>query len=193
MTNEGPKLPDFGNDLTTAGSSVIHFYFSRSEQLRFARFLTEGLGRGQGIILAATTEVLAGFLREIKRSPVRAIRPGLKQVALTSDVAASIATLTGTVRDEARQHQQLRVLADFSSLVTHEQVFEVEAELSSSFQGLRLISITQYDGNAVNAPVTVAQFKTHSIAIVGDAFYYENRKSTPPEHYLCKRAAAGAS
>ena len=193
MMNEGPKLPDFGNNLTTPGSSVIHFYFSRSEQLRFANFLTEGLGLGHAVILAATAEVLPGFLREIKGSPVRAIRPGLKQVVLTSELPASIATLTSTVREEARQHQQLRVLADFSSLVPHEQVFEVEAELSSSFQGLRLISITQYDGNAVNAPVTVAQFKTHSIAIVGDAFYYENRKSTPPEHYLRKRAAAGAS
>jgi hypothetical protein len=193
MMNEGPKLPDFGNNLTTAGSSVIHFYFSRSEQLRFANFLTEGLGLGDGVILAATTDVLPGFLHEIRHSRVRAIRPGLKQVALTSDLPASIATLTRTVREESLHRGQVRLLADFSSLVTHEQVFDVEADLSSSFQGLRLISITQYDGNAVNAPVTVAQFKTHSIAIVGDAFYYENRKSTPPEHYVRKRAAAGAS
>jgi hypothetical protein len=192
MKNQGPKFPDFGNNFTTSGSSVIHFYYSPQEQLRFARFLTEGLALGHGVILAATTAVLPKFITQIKQARVRVMGTGLRHVALTADLPASIASLTSAVREEALRHRQTRLLVDFSSLVSHEQVFEVEADLSSSFAGLKLIAITQYDGNAVNAPVTVAQFSTHSIAIVGDAFYYENRKSTPPEQYIRKRAAAGA-
>ncbi len=191
MKNRGPQLPHFGDDFLQSGSSVIHFYYSRQEQLRFEEFLNEGLRQGCGVVLAATPDVLARFAGV--RAPRFTRRRGeLRRVELGTELGelnTSIEVLVQAIHEELLERSKVRVLADFASLVTQDDVFEVEADLSSALHGLPVIMVTQYDGNAVSAPITLEQFKTHSLAVVGNAFYYENRHSIPPEQYYRKRRA----
>lgn len=191
MKDHGPRIPDFGRNFLRTGSSVIHFYYSPAEQLRFGGFLNEGLRISQGVVLAAPAEVQARFAPLVRLPRFRRRGKGeLQQVVLTADLNAGLRLLVQAVRDEISRCGRVRLLADFAGLVTQDEIFEVEADLSSSLQHLPTTCVTQYDGAAVPAPVTVEQFKTHSLAIVGDAFYYENQHVIPPEQYFRKRRGA---
>ncbi len=190
---ERSRFPNFGANYLQPGCSAIHFYYSRAEQLRFVGYIAEGLRLGQAVVLAAPAATVQEFKAALTLPRFRKHAGNLHEVELATDLATSVPLLTQAVHQAALPGVVVRLLADFSSSVPHDGVFEVEAELSSSFHGLRLISVTQYDGTAVPAPITVEQFKTHSLAIVGDAFYYENRQHIPPEAYYRKRAAAAAA
>ncbi len=187
---ETSRLPNFGANYLQPGCSVIHFYYSATEQVRFVPFIAEGLRLGQTVVLAAPADLIPSFTGSLNLPGFRRRNGELQQVLLTPDISSCLAVLVQAVKEAAIGSGLVRLLADFSGLVAHEDVFDVEATLSSSLHGLRLMSITQYDGNVVSAPVTVEQFKTHSLAIVGDAFYYENRRHISPEAYIRKRAAA---
>ncbi len=193
MKNNGSHLPNFGMNYLQPGCSVIHFYYSPQEQVRFLPFVVEGLRLGQTAVLAAPPGLMPDLLESFSVPRFRKRACSFEQVELTPDLATCVPVLTRAVREAALATGVVRVLADFSTLVSGDEVFDIEATLSSSFRGLRLMSVTQYDGTAVSAPTTVEQFKTHSLAVVGDAFFYENRKHIPPEMYHRKRAAAAAA
>jgi hypothetical protein len=88
---------------------------------------------------------------------------------------------------------EARVLVDFAGIVSHEGIFEVEAALHAAVEGMRLITISQYDGNAFPAGITLEQFQTHALTVVGNVFYSENRKFIKPEAYLRTRIARARS
>jgi hypothetical protein len=187
------KLPFFGGNFIAPGNSVIHFYFTEEERLRFVPFLSASLRSGRGAVLAAPATALDSLTSELRNSRTRNPKAQSRQVEITTDLQASLRVLVGAVREQVARCGSARVLVDFAGLVTHEQVFEVEADLSSSFRDLRLSHVTQYDGNCVSATVTLEQFKTHSLAVVGDAFYYENRRHISPEAYFRRRATAATA
>ena len=82
------------------------------------------------------------------------------------------------------------LLVDFDGLISSEKIFEVEADLHRRTRGLRMVVISQYDGNAIPAAITLEQFHTHGVTIIGNIFYSENRNYTSPELYLRDRAHA---
>jgi len=179
-----------GNELRP-GSRVIHFYYALEEQARLAPFVSEGLRLGQGVVLAGTPAATARIGEAIKLPQRR--RSEIDGVMLTRDLGASLAILVTAVREAAVNFGQARVLIDFADLVTPEQIFEVEADLSSSFSGLNLVYITQYDGNAFSAPVALEQFNSHTLAIIGNAFLFENKQHVAPEVYFRKRRKPGVA
>src|SRR5205085_10651079 len=139
-------------------------------------FMQEGLRLSQGVVLAAGINAISALAAGVKASRLRRLPLDLEQVILTTDIPASTAALVTAVREVVMAHRQARVLVDFADLVYPDEIFEVEADLSASFKDLNVVCVTQYDGNAFSAPVALEQFKTHSLAIVGNAFYYENAK-----------------
>ncbi|HZQ91992.1 MAG TPA: hypothetical protein VFA60_09385 [Terriglobales bacterium] len=187
------KLPFFGGNFLAPGNSVIHFYFTEQERLRFVPFLAGALRGGRGAVLAAPAGALDALSAELCKSRPGNRQPHFQQVEITADLPDSLRALLAAVRQQVARSGTARVLIDFAGLVTHEGVFEVEADLSSSFRELRLTHVTQYDGNSVSATVTLEQFKTHSLAVVGDAFYYENRRHISPEVYFRRRATAATA
>jgi hypothetical protein len=124
---------------------------------------------------------------------VRRSEHGIIKVQITADLPASIDAIAAAVRDAlARQHCFFgRVLCDFASMIGQEAIFELEGLLSSALAGLKVVSVTQYDGRGFGAPVTIEQFQTHALAIVGTAFFRENHHYTSPETYFRKRAVGG--
>jgi hypothetical protein len=186
MRDVGSRIPDFGGNYLQSGCSVIHFYYSAAERMRFAAFLAEGLLLRQAAVIAGSQNFLDQVLDRVKPADGRRRIGAIESLVLQRPVADGVASLTRAVQKTASSGL-VRVLADFSSLATN--VFEIEAALSSAFAGLKLMKVTQYDGASIPAPVAVEQFKTHSLTVVGDAFYYENRDYVSPEAYFRKRAA----
>ena len=184
MRDVGSRIPDFGGNYLQPGCSVIHFYYSATERMRFAPFLAEGLLLRQAAVIAGSQNFLDQVLDRVKpadgRRRIGAIEPLILQRS------TNVASVTRAVQKTA-SNGLVRILADFSSIAS--DVFEIEAALSAALTGLKLMKVTQYDGASIPAPVAVEQFKTHSMTIVGDAFYYENRDHIPPEAYFRKRAA----
>jgi hypothetical protein len=186
MTDVGSRIPDFGGNYLQPGCSVIHFYYSATERMRFAAFLAEGLLLRQTAVIAGSQNFLDQVLDRVRPADGRRRVGAIEPVLLERSVTDGMASLTRAVQN-AGSSGMVRLLADFSSIAT--DVFEIEAALSSAFAGLKLMKVTQYDGASIPAPVAVEQFKTHSLTIVGDAFYYENRDHISPETYFRKRAA----
>ncbi len=189
MKTETPRLQLVAGNDFRPGKLVIHFYYSPQEQMRFSTFLTEGLRLGQGVVLASRHETAQALIASARIPRLTRLRRSIEQVVITRDIASSVAILVTAVHEAAMQYGQARVLVDFADFVQQDQIFEVEADLSSSFRGQNVVCITQYNGNAFSAPIALEQFKTHSLAIVGNAFYYENSRHIAPEQYLRKRAA----
>lgn len=187
MKNVASRMPDFGGNYLQPGCSVIHFYYSRPERVRFAPFLAEGLLLRQSAVVAGSQEFLDEALRLARPADGRRRIGTLEQVVVCDPINVCLPSVLRAVQQAATRNGVVRLLADFSSAATG--IFEIEAALSTACEGLRLMKVTQYDGTAVPAPVAVEQFKTHSLAIVGDAFYYENRDYISPETYFRTRAA----
>jgi hypothetical protein len=172
------------------GSCVIHFYYNQLEQQRLLEFLLEGVARHDGVVMACAEdayETLSGGLERLGGG-----RPAheIIQVKITPDLRASIATVAAAAQNAlGRNHRCFgRVLCDFGSMIGQEAIFELEGSLSSALAGLELVSVTQYDGRGFGAPITIEQFQTHVLAIVGNAFFRENRHYTSPEAYFRQRA-----
>jgi len=183
------RMPDFGSNYLQPGCSVIHFYYAERERLRFVPFLAEGLLLRQSTVIAASEALVGPIVQAALPTDGRRRIGKLESVILDDDVESCVAAVTRAVL-QASTTGIVRLLADFSSLM-NPNVFEIEAALTTAYEGLRLMKVTQYDGVSVPAPVAVEQFKTHSLTVVGDAFYYENREYISPEMYIRKRAAAG--
>lgn len=195
-----PKLPALGTAFLKPGDNVIHFYYSEAEQLRFASFLQEGFDHGAGVIVAGVGDHHPLLSRGV-RVPRLQRKRNLLRLQVTADLHATIATLAHAAGALLQRQREVRIAVDFDGLVSTEAIFENEAELSQALAGKRIILISQYDGNAFPAPVTMEQFQTHALTLVGNAFYSENRSRVAPEEYLRTRrrkaqvaaAAAAAS
>ena len=178
-----PKLPALGTAFLKPGDNVIHFYYSEAEQLRFSSFLQEGLDRGAGVIIAGVGE-RHPLLNHGIRLPRLQRKRNLLRLQVTPNLHATIATLAHGAAALLQRAREVRMAVDFDGLVSTEAIFENEAELSQALRGKRIIAISQYDGNAFPAPVTMEQFQTHALTLVGNAFYSENRSCVAPEEYL---------
>jgi hypothetical protein len=181
-----PKLSALGTAFLKPGDNAIHFYYSEAEQLRFSSFLQSGFNDGQGIIVAGV-----GGRHPLLSQAVKTPRLHRKRNFLRLQVTANLHATISTVADAAtallQRTRELRIAVDFDGLVSTEAIFENEAKLSEAFRGKRAIVISQYDGNAFPAPVTMEQFKTHAVTVIGNAFYLENRNRVAPEEYLLIR------
>ncbi len=172
------------------GSCVIHFYYTQPEQQRLLGFLLEGVARRDGVVMACTEDAYETLSGGLERLGVRRPEHEIIKVEITPNLRTSIATVAAAARGAlGRNHRYFgRVLCDFGSMIGQEAIFELEGSLNSALTGLDLVSVTQYDGRGFGAPITIEQFQTHALAIVGTAFFRENRHYTPPEAYFRKRA-----
>ena len=171
------------------GSAVIHFYYSPSERLRLLGFLLEGISRGHGVVLATTHEGYEELRRGLESLGVTGMGTRMHRVAITPDIPRTIATIADVTRMAARKAARVRVLADFGGMIGKESIFELEGALATALERLNVIYVTQYDGNGFDASVTIEQFRSHALCIMGNAFFHENRNFTPPDSYYRKRAA----
>ncbi len=175
-------------------SCVIHFYYSRAERQRFAGFLLDGVAAGDTVALACTREGYGAFTEALELLGIRSGDPNLLKLEVSPDLRASVARVSTVLCDDIRRRQKpARLLCDFERMVGQEGIFELESLLSSSLSRLNLVCVTQYDGRAFGAPITIEQFRTHALAIVGNALWQENKNYTSPEAYFKQRAAATSS
>ena len=187
MKDFASRMPDFGSNYLQPGCSVIHFYYSEDERMRFAPFLAEGLLLKQSAVIAGPQQFISQVLGAARPTDGRRRIGAIEEVVLENNIDTALPALTQAIA-KAAANGVVRVLADFSSSPAAD-IFRIEAGLSTACAGLRLMKVTQYNGSRVPAPVAVEQFKTHSLTVVGDAFYYENRDYVTPESYFLKRAA----
>lgn len=176
-----------------AGSCVIHFYYAKAEQQRLLGFLLDGVARREGVVMASTRDAYETLCDGLEMLGVRPAEHKIIKVEIKPDLRASIDAVRTAAKDAlGRDHCCVgRVLCDFGSMIGQEAIFEVEGSLNSALAGLDLVSVTQYDGRGFGAPITIEQFQTHALAIVGNAFFRENRHYIPPEAYFRKRAVGG--
>lgn len=171
-------------------SAAIHFYYGEADRRRFAHFLMDGVARRESVVLACTIgghEVFRGALREAGLTlPVSE----LLRVEVTSDLRSTLGNIQEAFRFGQRRNSYGRLLADFDSLVGEESLFELEALLSQVLAGNEITCLSQYDGKCFRAPITIEQFQTHALCVVGNAFYHLNRDYTPPSRYLRQKAGA---
>ncbi len=188
MAAKVKQIVDIDGFALPAGSAVIHFYYSPSERLRLISFLVEGVSRGQGVVLAATHEGYEELRRGLEDLGLLA-SSRLNRVAITADARATILAIADAARMAGRRYGKVRVLADFGNMIGKESIFELEAVLASALERLDVIYVTQYDGKGFDASVTIEQFRSHALCLMGNAFYHENRNFTPPNSYFRRRAA----
>jgi len=181
-----PKLPALGTAFLKPGDNAIHFYYSEAEQLRFASFLQEGFDRGAGVIVAGVGEHHPLLSRGVRVPRLKRTR-SLLRLQVTADLHATVATLAHAAGALLQRHREVRIAVDFDGLVSSEAIFENEAELSQALSGQRVIVVSQYDGHAFPAAITMEQFQTHAVTLVGNAFYSENRSGVAAEEYLRTR------
>lgn len=186
MKTSIPKLPSLGTAFLKPGDNVIHFYYSEAEQLRFASFLQDGLDHGVGIIVAGAGE-RHPLLHRAVHAPRLQRRRNFLRLQVTPNLHSTISILAHAAVALLQREREVRLVVDFDGLVSTEAIFENEAELSEALRGKRIIAISQYDGNVFPAPVTMEQFHTHALTLIGNAFYSENRSCVSPEEYLRNR------
>ncbi len=190
MAAKVKQIVDIDGFALPPGSAVIHFYYNTSERLRLINFLLEGANRRQGLVLAATHEGYQQLRRGLETLGL-GTTARLQRVAITADIRATILAIGDAARVAGHRGASVRILADFDNMIGKESIFELEAALASALDGLNAIYVTQYDGNGFDASVTIEQFRSHALCIMGNAFYHENRNFTPPDSYFRKRAAGG--
>lgn len=189
MATKAKQVVDVNGFALEPGSAVIHFYYSPTERLRLVGFLLEGISRGQGVVLAATHEGYEELQRGLETLGMSRGSARVSRVGVSADIPRTIQAITDATRLAARKWGKVRVLADFDGMIGKESIFELEAALASALEGLNAVCVTQYDGNGFDASVTIEQFRSHALCIMGNAFYHENRNFTPPDSYFRKRAA----
>jgi hypothetical protein len=190
--NPSPSI-DVCGFAVAPGSCVIHFYYSPAERQRFAGFLLDGFVAGEVVVLACTRAGYEAMADGLEMVGIRGAESGLVHVEITPDLRVSIGRIAEAIdRAIKLRNRRVRLLADFGSMVSQELIFELEGALSSALANFDVVSVTQYDGRDFAASITIEQFRTHALAIVGNALYQENKKYTSPETYFRKRAAAVA-
>lgn len=173
------------------GGSIIHFYYSPAEQARGAVFLADALAAEQGAILGCTIDAYQVMAEALAERGVAPSDRRLVRVEISANLSNSIYAVASAVQQGSAKGKPVRVLVDFDNIVPQENLGDAEASLSATLQGLNVVSLTQYDGRAFAAPVTLEQFRTHALAVVGNVLHHENRDYTRPEKYFRYRTAAG--
>ena len=184
------KLSPLGSSFLKAGDTAIHFYYSVAEQTRFAPQLQEALERGMGLVLASAGDRHPLLTLGALRPPRFPRQNNFLRLQVTPNLQRTIASIAQATAALGQRLPEVRLLADFDGLVASEAIFDVEAELSRQTRGLRVLTISQYDGNAFPAPITIEQFQTHALTVVGNVFYSENRSFVAPEQYARERTRA---
>lgn len=180
---------DLNGFALSPGSAVVHFYYGAAERLRLTPFLLQGASEGDGAVLACTREGYLELREGLEKIGLVGRNSGITRIEVTPALAHVVRAIADSARTAARNHARVRVLADFGTIVGKESIFELEAALATALAGLNVIWITQYDGNSFDASVTIEQFRSHAVCIMGNAFYYENRDFTSPDRYYRRRAA----
>ncbi len=189
MTTRFQQTVEINGFHLVPGSAAVHFYYSPAERLRLLGFLLDGVRHEEGVVLACTPDGYVELFPTLKQVDLGAPASGLLRVEITSNLMATIRSIAATARGLVRKHGRARVLADFGAMVGKESIFELEGALGVALGGLNLVTVTQYDGNVFDASVTIEQFRTHALCIMGNAFYHENRNFTSAESYYRRRAA----
>lgn len=189
MAAKVKQIVDVDGFALDPGSAVIHFYYNPAERLRLVGFLLEGISRGHGVVLASTHEGYEELHRSLETLGASTSSACVNRVAISADIPRTIQAITDAAHMAVSKRGRARVLADFGATIGKESIFELEAALASALEGLNVICVTQYDGNGFDASVTLEQFRSHALCIMGNAFYHENRSFTPPQSYFRKRAA----
>jgi len=175
------------------GARAVHFYYTKPEQQRLLGFLLEGIARYEGVVLACAGDVSEALFDGLEMLGVRHFEPQITRIEIASNVRASIGKIAAAAKNGTQPDRRVcrRVLCDFGSMIGQETVCEVESVLHSFLAGLELVSITQYDGRGFGAPITIEQFQTHALAIVGSAFFCGNRYCAAPLQFVAKPAMRG--
>jgi hypothetical protein len=186
MKTSVSRLPALGAAFLKTGDNVINFYYSEAEQLRFSGFLQEGLDRGSGVIIAGVGE-RHPLLTHGVHQPRLQRRRNMLRLQVTPNLHSSIASLEQAAAALLQRTREIRIVVDFDGLVSSDAIFENEAQLNEALRHKRAVVISQYDGNALPAPITMEQFETHALTLIGDAFFSENRNWVAPSEYLQTR------
>jgi hypothetical protein len=189
MKSNGGKLPPLGASFLKSGDCVVHFYYSGAEQCRFAPLLHDALSKQYGVVVASTVDRHPVLETGLKAALFSRRLKNLVQLHVTPDLRSTVTHIAETTADVLKRTGEARVLVDFAGVVSHEGIFQVEADLHAALADMRVITISQYDGNTFPAEITLEQFQTHALTVVGNVFYSENRKFITPEAYLRARAA----
>ena len=168
------------------GSCAIHFYYTKPEQQRLLGFLLEGVARHKSVFVASAENASEALADGLEMLGVRRSEQEMTRLEITSNLRASIDVIAKSVRDALRRDRRscVRLLCDFGLMIGQEAISELEASLHSRLAGLDLVVVTQYDGRSFGTPITIEQFHNHALAIVGSAFFHENRYCGPREAYL---------
>ena len=195
MTRRDDQYVEINGYSVPPRSCVIHFYYSGAEQQRLLGFLRDGIARSEGVVLACTPDAYGTLSDGLHILGIPSNQHQIVKLAITPDLPATISNIENAVGYAlGRDHRcSGRVLCDFGTMIGQESIFELEGALKSALSGMNLVSVTQYDGRGFTAPITIEQFQTHALAIVGNAFFRENRNYTPPETYYRKRAVGSHS
>jgi hypothetical protein len=189
MSSRSPETIELNGFALPLGSSVIHFYYTPTERKRMLSFLLEGINNREGVVLACTKEGYDELGPAIGAIGLGSPGSGLMQVEISPDLPASIRSISHATRLALRDRPRGRMLADFGSMVGKESIFKLESALASALGQLKIVSVLQYDGTVFDASVTIEQFRTHALAIMGNAFYHENLNFTSADAYYRRRAA----
>ena len=188
---QGPSIEISGYNVPVGGC-VIHFYYTKAEQQRLLGFLLEGAARRESVVMAGAEKASEALSAGLEMLRVRRSEHEIIQVEITSNLPASIDAIAAAARDAlGRGHRYCgRVLCDFGSMIGQEAIFKLEGSLNSALAGLDLVSVTNTTA-AVSEPPSPSSSSRPALAIVGTAFFCENRHYASPEAYLRKRAVGG--
>lgn len=170
------------------GGCAIHFYYSAAERRRFGRFLLDGLAAGDAVILSCDLASYEAFRPELEGGSERG--RGFSFVVGGPDYGTTIASIHDCVAYDLRRKRSARVLVDFTDMVREDEIFEAESELDNALCVFPVATLSQYDGRQFSAAVTIEQFRTHGLALVGNVLVNENAGYIPPRQYRRVRAAA---
>ncbi len=170
------------------GSCAVHFYYSPAERRRFSQFLLDGLAAGDAVILSCDLAAYEAFRPDLEGGSERG--RGFSFVVGGPDYDTTVANIRDCVAYDLRRRRVARVLADFSGMVCQDEIFEAESELNNALCVFPVVTLSQYDGRQFSAAVTIEQFQTHALTLVGNVLVNENPGYTPPRHYRRVRAAA---
>ncbi len=191
MRKQLPTPVSFLGSTVPWGGSIIHFYYSPEEQVRSAAFLAEAVAEKQAAILACTFDGYVAMAEQLRQMGIATMEHKITRLELTAKLTNSIYGISAVARQAASEGRPVRLLLDFGAIVPQENIFDAEAAVSAMLEGLDAVCLTQYDGRAFPAPVTIEQFRTHALAVVGNVLHHENRTYTRPEKYFRYRTASG--
>ncbi|MBV8205983.1 MAG: hypothetical protein JO041_04260 [Acidobacteria bacterium] len=184
-----PSLLEPKSGFLKAGDNIINFYYSAADRQHFALLLQEAQARGAGVVLAVTKD----YRLLPHRTHSRGRRPDVVSLQVTPNLGATIAGIEQAATLLLNTKREIVVLADFNGFVSSEVLLQVEAQVNLATQDKNALVITQYDGIGFPPAAMMEQFLSHTVTMVGNAFYSENHNRVPPARYLMGRKSRAAA